>query len=537
MEDKRPSFTSSPEEASIADGSRTCDDNIDNENPSMSQDQRCTNLKIPFYNAKVNAIKGEKESKKNVKFNDHNRMHKVRFSKLAVEKDMSSYVKVESLAYTGKSVGGHKESLDSKAIEKSASQVACNGKMGRGLTGKNLSSCSNTVAALPKNSLLKPTRQGCPELETAQRVRPMRVKSSIEIQEGLISKIPKLVSHTLHRKSAEKQGHSSVTRVNMKRPKESRLENALCALPPKLKTSEELEQKELENLPAFSAGGINGKRCCSKGSMGIVRVEKHQATTPVLLVKSEPQFPLQQATKPQPFNLATEDRGIEKERKFISQLQENERKEQKARIPKANPLPYSTDSPVIPPKPQSKECTKPEPFKLESVIRHEEELKRIMEEHKRFLREEAEMKNFRARPIMNNFTKNVCRKVRMPLTEVQEFNLRVDSRAIQRAEFDRRIKEKEIFYMRLKAESEAAMKAGQAITTIDWKLALLCFVWVLRHVRRRLLKTCGRLWFLMSDQCLTSANLLFHTEHQKNLHSQNLQNFMLSIKAIGAKIK
>ncbi|GLJ29707.1 hypothetical protein SUGI_0585990 [Cryptomeria japonica] len=412
MEDKRPSFTSSPEEASIADGSRTCDDNIDNENPSMSQDQRCTNLKIPFYNAKVNAIKGEKESKK-------------------------------------------------KAIEKSASQVACNGKMGRGLTGKNLSSCSNTVAALPKNSLLKPTRQGCPELETAQRVRPMRVKSSIEIQEGLISKIPKLVSHTLHRKSAEKQGHSSVTRVNMKRPKESRLENALCALPPKLKTSEELEQKELENLPAFSAGGINGKRCCSKGSMGIVRVEKHQATTPVLLVKSEPQFPLQQATKPQPFNLATEDRGIEKERKFISQLQENERKEQKARIPKANPLPYSTDSPVIPPKPQSKECTKPEPFKLESVIRHEEELKRIMEEHKRFLREEAEMKNFRARPIMNNFTKNVCRKVRMPLTEVQEFNLRVDSRAIQRAEFDRRIKEKEIFYMRLKAESEAAMKARE----------------------------------------------------------------------------
>ncbi|KAH9300370.1 hypothetical protein KI387_011953 [Taxus chinensis] len=49
----------------------------------------------------------------------------------------------------------------------------------------------------------------------------------------------------------------------------------------------------------------------------------------------------------------------------------------------------------------------------------------------------------------------------MPLTEVQEFHLHVDARAAQRAEFDRRVKEKDELYRRLKAESEAAMKAEE----------------------------------------------------------------------------
>ena len=44
----------------------------------------------------------------------------------------------------------------------------------------------------------------------------------------------------------------------------------------------------------------------------------------------------------------------------------------------------------IPQKPEPKECTKPEPFQLESLIRHEEELQRMMEERARAEKEEAE---------------------------------------------------------------------------------------------------------------------------------------------------
>ncbi|KAH9300369.1 hypothetical protein KI387_011952, partial [Taxus chinensis] len=248
-----------------------------------------------------------------------------------------------------------------------------------------------------------------------------RVKISAEVQEEMMSNISSFISHPLNRKSTDKQQRKSATRVNLKRQKQPCLESDSCTRPPEAKTSEELEQEELEIVPAVRARQVNRKIFCNKRSMGVLHIDRHHVTTPMefqfpankrfpnldppielsvkLPLKSEPPPPLLHATKPQPFYLTTEDRGVEKERKFMLHLQENQRKEQEARIPKANPLPYTTDSPVIPPKPQPKKCTKSEPFRLESVIRHEEELRRIMEERKRLLREEAEMMNFRAWPI------------------------------------------------------------------------------------------------------------------------------------------
>ena len=54
----------------------------------------------------------------------------------------------------------------------------------------------------------------------------------------------------------------------------------------------------------------------------------------------------------------------------------------------------------FPPKPESKQCTKPEPFKLESVARHEEEMRKEMEERMRMEREEAQRRVFRAQPVI-----------------------------------------------------------------------------------------------------------------------------------------
>ena len=54
----------------------------------------------------------------------------------------------------------------------------------------------------------------------------------------------------------------------------------------------------------------------------------------------------------------------------------------------------------IPPKPEPKPCTQPEPFQLESLVRHEEEkMQRKMEERLRMVKKE-EKRIFRAQPIL-----------------------------------------------------------------------------------------------------------------------------------------
>ncbi|PKI51327.1 hypothetical protein CRG98_028274 [Punica granatum] len=151
----------------------------------------------------------------------------------------------------------------------------------------------------------------------------------------------------------------------------------------------------------------------------------------------------------------SQERGAEKERKFITELMRKQWEDERTRVPKANPYPYTTDYPVVPPKPEPKQCTKPEPFQLESLARHEEELQREMEERRRKEKEEAQMRIFRAQPILKEDPIPVPEKVRKPLTEVQVFNLHVDSRAVERSEFDQKVKEKEMMYKRYREENEA----------------------------------------------------------------------------------
>ncbi|KAL0444264.1 UNVERIFIED_CONTAM: protein TPX2 [Sesamum latifolium] len=70
--------------------------------------------------------------------------------------------------------------------------------------------------------------------------------------------------------------------------------------------------------------------------------------------------------------------------------------------------------------------------------------------------EEAQMRIFKAQPVLKEDPIPVPEKVRRPLTEVQEFNLNVDHRAVDRAEFDKKIKEKEMVYKRYREEAESA---------------------------------------------------------------------------------
>ncbi|KAL0354217.1 UNVERIFIED_CONTAM: protein TPX2 [Sesamum angustifolium] len=362
---------------------------------------------------------------------------------------------------------------------------------------------SDISGANQRKPKLTLTRPKTPEFETSQRVRSVKIKSSTELEEEMMAKIPKFKARPLNKKIFEaptlpplprsapqppefKEFHlETMSRANqnaetstvastesieshqwkshLTAPKSPVLQTSLRARPARIKSSEELEKEELENIPQFKARPLNRKIFESKGDMGIFCNSKKQVTIPQefhfaidkrippptavvdlfdkLSISSEPhqEKPLPKNTTPNPFHLHTEERGADKEKRMVEELMQKQLEEERARVPKAHPYPYTTDYPVIPPKPEPKPCTKPEPFQLESLMRHEEEMQREMEEKRRREIEEAQMRIFKAQPILKEDPIPVPEKVRRPLTEVQEFNLNVNHRAVDRAEFDKKL--------------------------------------------------------------------------------------------------
>ncbi|KAK4723575.1 hypothetical protein R3W88_026354 [Solanum pinnatisectum] len=366
------------------------------------------------------------------------------------------------------------------------------------------------------------TRPKEPEFVTAQRVRPTRVKSSAELEEEMMAKIPKFKARLLNKKILEvptlpalpkstpqlpefKEFHlQTMARANqnvetstvaslestqshqwksshLTAPKSPVLKTSLRARPPRIRSTKEMEKEELEKVPKFKARPLNKKIFESKGDLGMFCNTKRQATVPQefhfatderipppanvadmlfdkLSLNSEPQNDktIPRNTTPNPFHLSTEDRGVEKERKLFTELLHKQIEEERSRMRKATPYPYTTDYPVIPPKPEPKRCTRPEPFQLESLVKHEQETWRQMEERRRMEEEEAKMRNFKAQPILAEDPIPVPEKVRKPLTEVQDFKLNVDHRSLDRAEFDKKIKQKEVMHKRYREETESA---------------------------------------------------------------------------------
>ncbi|MCE2056107.1 hypothetical protein HAX54_044055, partial [Datura stramonium] len=381
-------------------------------------------------------------------------------------------------------------------------------------------SCMSSSTSHRKPNKLTLTAPKEPEFETAQRVRPTTVKSSAELEEEMMAKIPKFKARPLNKKILEapnlptlpksrpqlpefKEFHlKTMARANqnaetssvfsmestqshqwkphLTAPKSPVLQTSLRARPPQIKSSEELEKEELEKIPKFKARPFNKKIFESKGDLGMFCNTKKQVTVPEefhfatderipppanvtdlfdkLSLNSEPrnEKTIPRNTRPNPFHLYTEERGAEKERKLFTELLQKQIEEEKSRVPKATPYPYTTDYPVIPPKPEPKHCTKPEPFQLESLVRHEREMQRELEERQRLEKEEEMMRNFKAHPVLIEDPIPVPEKIRKPLTQVQGFNLHVDHRATDRAEFDKKIKEKEMMYQRYREEAEAA---------------------------------------------------------------------------------
>ncbi|GLI65092.1 hypothetical protein VaNZ11_008529 [Volvox africanus] len=146
-------------------------------------------------------------------------------------------------------------------------------------------------------------------------------------------------------------------------------------------------------------------------------------------------------TQPEPFRLATEERGARHRDTLVARLAEEDRAAQRARVPRAHGLPLSTDMPLVPPKPEPRALTVPEPFTLISEIRHvkcEEQKRRLLEEEEARMRTEAE---FKARPMWRGIPYRL-HDADVPLTVPEPVNLRTSVRAVEREEFNKHIEEK-----------------------------------------------------------------------------------------------
>ncbi|KAG5551946.1 hypothetical protein RHGRI_010145 [Rhododendron griersonianum] len=286
----------------------------------------------------------------------------------------------------------------------------------------------------PKLTLTRPKE---PELETSQRVRSVRIKSFAELEEETKAKIPKLrpISNkknleaptlpvppriTPHPPKFQELHLGTMERANqnaeiatvastesaprhhqwiphLTAPKSPLLQTCLRARPPRIKSSVEMGKEELGEVPKFKAKPLNRKVLESKGDLGIFFRTKREVTVP-----KEFRFATDDRISPPVTvsDLFEKERALEKEKKFVSETREKELAEERARVGKAKPSPCTTDYPMIPPKPRPEDCTNPEPFQLESLVRHEEGIQGEREERLRIEKEKAQLRAFEARPIV-----------------------------------------------------------------------------------------------------------------------------------------
>lgn len=269
-------------------------------------------------------------------------------------------------------------------------------------------------------------------------------------------------------------------------PQEFQLETALRARPSTAKSRDELEAEELARIPPFKALPLNMKVLESHGELGVPKVTKRPLTEPQEFhLKTDaraqlrpPPAPaedrrrtrkrtateaelLQQGriTAPSPFNLKTEERGMEKERRLQEQVVAEEARRRSLRNPRAQPLPATTDMPQVVRRPQVPLPTVPEPFELESLKRHKEEVRRLESERRLAARQEAAAHEFHALPNLSNVAPPmVPEKSRKPLTQIWDKQLRSEVRAVERTQFDKQLEEKHMANAQQRAVLEARRK-------------------------------------------------------------------------------
>lgn len=76
-----------------------------------------------------------------------------------------------------------------------------------------------------------------------------------------------------------------------------------------------------------------------------------------------------QPTEPKPFPLQTEARGALHQEELAAKVAAEAARAKRQRRVTARPMPVTNDIPVVPPKPDPKPLTLPQPFELKSLVR------------------------------------------------------------------------------------------------------------------------------------------------------------------------
>lgn len=176
-------------------------------------------------------------------------------------------------------------------------------------------------------------------------------------------------------------------------------------------------------------------------------------------------------TQPQPFPLCTELRGRLHQERLQAKLLEAEVEAAEARRIKAQLLPLTTDVPLLPPRPEPKPLTVPQPFTLRSEARHEgyiAELSAHLAEEEQHKKQEAE---FKARPVWHGipFQPQPCD---LALTVPQEVHLATEVRAVVRQDFDQFMEEKMRAAAEEKAAAEHAARLAEEAATREYRRSL-----------------------------------------------------------------
>ncbi|KAL1345912.1 protein TPX2 isoform X3 [Arachis hypogaea] len=260
----------------------------------------------------------------------------------------------------------------------------------------------NAVKGSAAQKQMKP-RPKEPGFKTDQAVASASVRSTTDLDPEMVPRMPKFKAQPLNKKE-------NPWKPVLTEPKTPTFQTSLRARPQKMKSSVELELEKLARKPKFKARPLNKKIFESKGDIGLHYHAKKQVTVP------------------QEFHFATNDRIPPPAMADLSDLERGDRKEKKHHMELLHkPYPYSNDYPQEPQKLESKQCTKPEPFQLDSLVRHEIELQQEVEEQLMVKREEDPF------PVTD--------KVRKPLTQVQEFSLHSENWAMSRAQFNEKREE------------------------------------------------------------------------------------------------
>ncbi|KAG1675786.1 hypothetical protein FOA52_012442 [Chlamydomonas sp. UWO 241] len=131
------------------------------------------------------------------------------------------------------------------------------------------------------------------------------------------------------------------------------------------------------------------------------------------------------------------------------------------RQPRAQPLPLSTDVPMVPPRPEPRGLTLPQPFKLRSEARHAAALEAAADAAAMSEQQQQAAATFHALPLPPFERVFVPRESDAPLTVPAPLDLATQRRAPTRAQFDAAVAEKARLEEEAKQEEEEQQRLAE----------------------------------------------------------------------------